>query len=653
LEDNLSDRELVRRTLAGPEPAFAFVYAASEAEFTAALARDKFGLILSDFTLPDYNGTAALALARKMCPDVPYLFVSGTLTEEQAIESLLAGATDYVLKDRPERLGPAVRRALREAGERARRRVAEDALRRTEARFRDIFENSVEGIYQSTREGRFLDANRAMARLCGYASPEELCAEVRDIARDLYVDRARRLDFVQRLDDLGEVLAYESQIRRKDGTAIWISQNARAVRGAQGELLHYEGMVTDITARKASEEALQLSEQQRGELEAQLLQAQKMEAVGQLAGGIAHDFNNVLTVVIGYARLLLDEGKVPRDAVDPLTQIYNAGNRAANLTRQLLVFSRKQPVNRQIINLNGVADEIFLMLRPLIGEHIGLDRALSPAPCLVEADTGMIEQVLMNLAVNARDAMPQGGTLSIATMPVTVANAASRRHPEARTGEFICLSMCDTGCGIAPEILSRIFEPFFTTKDVGHGTGLGLAMAFGIVKQHHGWIEVESSVGVGTCFRILLPAVQQAAAVPAPHAPAMAASARGSETLLLVEDETSVREFAAAVLRSHGYRVLQACSGIEALEVWKWHGPRVALLVTDLVMPEGLGGVELAARLRQERPALRVVLSSGYANEVIGEKFRPPAGTHFIAKPYKPQALAEIVRGALDDIFDR
>jgi CheY-like chemotaxis protein len=272
---------------------------------------------------------------------------------------------------------------------------------------------------------------------------------------------------------------------------------------------------------------------------------------------------------------------------------------------------------------------------------------------LVEADTGMIEQVLMNLAVNARDAMPQGGTLSIATMPVTVANAASRRHPEARTGEFICLSMCDTGCGIAPEILSRIFEPFFTTKDVGHGTGLGLAMAFGIVKQHHGWIEVESSVGVGTCFRILLPAVQQAAAVPTHYAPAMAASARGSETLLLVEDETSVREFAAAVLRSHGYRVLQACSGIEALEVWKWHGPRVALLVTDLVMPEGLGGVELAARLRQEKPALRVVLSSGYANEMIGEQFRPPTGTHFIAKPYTPQALAEIVRGALDDIFDR
>ena len=653
LEDNLDDRELVRRALDEEPASWTMVYAASQAEFGAALSGGDFDLILSDHTLPDYDGPSALRLARERCPDVPYLFVTGTLGDEQAIETLLNGATDCIAKNRLEPLRPAVRRALRESGERARRRLAEAALRRAEARFRDMFENSVEGIYQTTPEGRFLDANRAMARLCGYASPEQLCAEVCDIGRDLYADPERRREFVRILDQFGAVLAFETLIRRKDGTLVWICQNARVVRGPQGELLHYEGMVTDITARKDSEEALRRSEQQRRELEAQLLQAQKMEAVGQLAGGLAHDFNNVLTVVIGYARLLLDEGDLSRQVVDSLTQIYNAGNRAANLTRQLLVFSRKQPVKREATDLNGIANEIALMLRRLIGEHIALNLELAPAPCLAEADAGMIEQVLVNLAVNARDAMPKGGTLTIGTENLAIVDARSRGHAAARDGQFVSVAMRDTGCGISPKDRPRIFEPFFTTKDVGRGTGLGLAMAFGIVQQHQGWIEVESAVGEGSCFRIVLPAAQRPRSAAAARPVAPAAVAGGSETILLVEDEASVREFATAVLRSHGYRVLQACSGVDALEVWHWHAARISLLASDLVMPEGLGGVELAARLRRERPTLRVLLTSGYANEVIGEQFRPPPGTHFITKPYKPLGLARAVRDALDDHFDR
>ncbi len=767
LEHHEPDRGLVRQALADEETACEFVYVSSEAEFAAALERGKFDLILSNFTMPGYNGGSALALAQAKCPEVPYLFVSGTIGEERAIEILKSGATDYVLKERIDRLRPAVRRALREAGERARRLAAEEALRKAEARFRDIFENAVEGIYQSNPQGRLLEVNHTMARLCGYASPEELCASVHDLGHDLHVDPPRRSEFDRLLNSRGELLAYESQIRRKDGTIIWISENARAVRDTQGGLLYYESMVTDITARKTSEEALLRSEERFREmaeriddvfyvvaldtgfssyvspayaqiwgrppaelhaqpaqwagaivpedramvlaaraqlahgkeyrleyrirrpdgelrwigdrcypirepdggikhavgvatditrhrqLEGQLLQAQKMEAVGQLAGGVAHDFNNVLTVVIGYTRLLLDGGTMPADAIEPLTQIFIAGTRAANLTRQLLVFSRKQTVNRRNIDLNQVAGEFAQMIRRLIGEHIKLELALSAVPCTAEVDAGMMEQVLMNLAVNARDAMPNGGTLTIGTEQLTIADAAARRHPEARPGEFVCLSVRDTGCGIPTENLTRIFEPFFTTKDVGHGTGLGLAMVFGIVHQHQGWIELESAVGAGTCFRILLPSRSSATTTPVSLPTKPAPARRGSETMLLVEDEPAVREFAVAVLRSHGYRVLQACSGIDALEVWKWHGARIALLVTDLVLPDGLSGVELAARLRKEKPTLKVVLTSGYASETIGEEFRPPAGMHFIHKPYKPQLLAQTVRDALDDSFNR
>ncbi len=764
LEHNEPDRGLVREALVDEEIAYEFVYASSKTEFAAALDRGKFDLIFSDFTTHTDDGEAALALVQEKCPEVPYLFVSGTIGEERAIESLKSGATDYVLKERIERLRPAVRRALREAGERARRCAAEAALRGAEARFRDIFENAVEGIYQASPQGRLLSVNHAMARLCGYASPEELCAQVRDLARDLHVEPAHYAELVRLLNERGEVLAYQMPLERKDGVAIWISANARAVRGARGELLYYEGMVTDITARKAAEEALRRSEERFREmaeriddvfyiaaldtgrwlyvspayeqiwglsraeldaqpaqwtgaivpedralvltareqlahgkefrieyrirrpddtlrwiedrsypiresagevkravgvamditrrrlLEAQLLQAQKMEAVGQLAGGVAHDFNNVLTVVIGYARLLLDRGAMPPEAIGPLTQIFTAGTRAANLTRQLLVFSRKQTVNRRTLDLNLVAGEFSEMLRRLVGERIKLELALAPEPCLAEADAGMMEQVLMNLAVNARDAMPNGGTLAIATGHITIVDAAARRQSEARPGRFVCLSVRDTGCGIPPENLRRIFEPFFTTKKAGHGTGLGLATVFGIVHQHLGWIELESAVGTGTCFRVLLPAVPHAAGGPARDpAKTSAVPWRGLETMLLVEDEPAVREYAVAVLSGEGYRVLSASSGIDALEVWKWHGSRISLLVTDLVLPDGLGGVELAAQLRKEKPALKVVFTSGYADETIGEEDCPPAGTHFIRKPYKPKALAQAVRDALDE----
>ncbi|MES2694453.1 MAG: response regulator [Verrucomicrobiota bacterium] len=638
MEDDKSDREIVRLALANAEIDFEFFYAASRSDFSTALEAANFDLILADFTLPGYDGAKALSAAQEKCPDVPFLFVSGTIGEEQAVECLRRGAADYVLKDRLTRLLPAIRRALSEAEMRARHLAAENALRHSEARFRAMAA-SVEHVFWIAGAGarEFLYVSPAYEHIWGrpvadlYAQPTEWLAaivpndrpEVRDAREQLAAGKEYRVEY---------------RIRHPDGSVRWIEDRGYPLRES-GEMGHLVGVAMDITRRK--------------HLEAQLLQAQKMEAVGQLAGGIAHDFNNMLTVINGYARLLLDAGTLTPEANHSLTQIYNAGVRASNLTRQLLVFSRKHSVERRAVDLNGVVDEIATMLRRVIGEHIGLKLKLAAAPAMADADPGMIEQVLMNLAVNARDAMTGGGELTIGTEPIAIEDAATRHHTDARPGEFICLSVRDTGSGISPENLPRIFEPFFTTKDVGRGTGLGLAMVFGIVQQHKGWVEVESTVGAGTCFRVLLPTAQGEAATASRNLLGFVPVRGGNETMLLVEDDATVREFAVAVLRAHGYRVLQAASGVDALEVWKWHQSRITLLFSDLVLPDGLGGVELAGRLRQAKPTLKVVLTSGYAGETIGEEFRPPPGTHFIHKPYKPQVLTEAVRDALDDNFNR
>jgi two-component system, cell cycle sensor histidine kinase and response regulator CckA len=513
------------------------------------------------------------------------------------------------------------------------------SLRNSEECFREMA-GRIDDVFYSTdlATGRLLFVSPAYEKIWGrrvedlYVQPGQWTIAI--VPEDRVAALFAREQLVH-----GKDYSIEYRIRRPDGELRWIEDRSFPMREARGGSNRAVGVAIDITRRR--------------QLEAQLLQAQKMEAVGQLAGGVAHDFNNLLTVVIGYARLLLDRGSMPVESIAPLTQIFNAGTRAANLTRQLLVFSRDQPVNRVVIDLNAVAAEISVMLRRVIGEHIRLDLALQPGVCPVEADAGMIEQVLMNLAVNARDAMQSGGTLTIKTSLLTLDEEAARRIPGARAGEFIYLAVSDTGCGIPPEILRKVFEPFFTTKREGQGTGLGLSMVFGIVKQHQGWIELESVVGSGTCFRIALPAAPSADVALSRRPLRTEAATGGTETILLVEDDPAVREFAVAVLGGQGYRVLQAHSGVEALEVWKWHSARIALVFSDLVMPDGLGGVELAAKLRNEKPTLRVVLTSGYANETIGEEFRPPVATHFVHKPYKPQVLVRAVRDALDDNYNR
>jgi signal transduction histidine kinase/ActR/RegA family two-component response regulator len=392
-----------------------------------------------------------------------------------------------------------------------------------------------------------------------------------------------------------------------------------------------------------TEEALQATQEQ-------LRQSQKLEAIGQLAGGVAHDFNNLLTVIRGNTELvLMSPSQLSHVGVECLNQTVAAADRAAKLTRQLLAFSRKQVMQSQPLNLSEVVSNTSKMLKRIIGEHIHLQCCCGSALPLTEADAGMLEQVLVNLVVNARDAMPRGGQLIIRTASKVFGPQEMRSHEEARPGHFVTLEVSDTGTGIAPEDLPHIFEPFFTTKEIGKGTGLGLATVYGIVKQHQGWIEVATQVGSGSTFTIFLPAIEASV----PQKPAVFESAYlpgGHETILLVEDEDSVRLLTRRLLEQFGYTVHEASSGRAALELYRSSSVHFDLLLTDIIMPGGLSGRDLAAQLRAANPSLKVIFISGYSGEALGHEteFVRQTQSRFLAKPCSPQLLLQTVRQYLD-----
>lgn len=382
-------------------------------------------------------------------------------------------------------------------------------------------------------------------------------------------------------------------------------------------------------------------------LEAQYRHAQKLESVGQMAAGIAHDYNNILTVIQGYADCLLGSNKDDEALTGQLKQIAGAARRAATLTRKLLTFSRKQVIQARALDINAVLEDLGKMLPRLLGEDINLITQYEETLPAIEADEGMLEQVVMNLAVNARDAMPKGGRLTICTSLVIIDDNYVRQRPEAHSGRFIALTVEDTGCGMDTTVLTRIFEPFFSTKEVGRGTGLGLATVYGIVKQHQGWVEVGSQVGVGTTFRIYFPALQSMTVETDDQNDSAMMTSGGRETILLVEDEPVLRELVAKVLKGYQYRVLEAETGVHALQVWNEYQGKIDLLLTDMVMPGGVSGAELAQRLRQCKADLRVIYSSGYSSEIVGKNFSEN-DLIFLAKPYRPPQLAHRVRKCLD-----
>jgi len=511
------------------------------------------------------------------------------------------------------------------------RRRAESALRESEARLREITE-TIEDVFWVTDAPmqRILYVSPAYERIWGrtcaslYESPGSWLEAVHPDDRD----RVRQVVERQRA---GEAYDQTYRIRRPDGAVRWIRDLGYPVRNEAGDIVRVVGVARDLTDRKQMEE--------------QLRQAQKMEAVGRLAGGVAHDFNNILASIRLEAELLEGRGDFSDDVRAALLEIRTAADRAADLTRQLLLFSRKQAMQPRDLDLNDVVTGVAKMLQRIIGEDVRLQLNLHSHPLMIRADAGMLNQLLMNLVVNARDAMPGGGRLIIETGERNLAAADVASIPRASAGRRVHLRVTDTGSGIAPDNLSRIFEPFFTTKEPGKGTGLGLATVFGIVEQHGGWIAVESTVGQGTTFEVFLPAIEGAVAAAAPR---VRLPRGGSETILLVEDERGVRAVTRKVLERAGYRVLEAANGVEALAVGERHRADIQLLLTDIVMPEGVSGPELAARLRADNPGLRVVFTSGYSADIADREFSLQRGQSFIQKPASQQELLDTIRRCLD-----
>ncbi len=628
------DGDLIRQAVIAGGLVCNFTHVTTRKDFTAALGQQLFDVILSDYTLPGYDGVTALVDARMAQPDTPLIFVSGTIGEERAIEILKEGATDYVLKHRLARLVPSIRRAVQEAREKIRRQKAEQALHDSEERLREMADNISEVFWVRAADGFSIHyVSLAYEQIWGRSRVALRLNPKSWLDAVMPEDKAALLHALVQLGQ-GTPYTVEYRIVRPDEQVRWIEERAFPVRNPLGPVERVVAASIDITERKLLAE--------------QLKQSQKVEAIGQLAGGIAHDFSNMLSVINGYSILLLDNQALPPAIAESLRQIYVAGGRAATLTRQLLIFSRKAQAHFQPVDLNEVISELTSMLRRLIGEQITLQLDLARDLPAAYADTSMLEQVLMNLVVNARDAMPGSGGMVISTGSSEVTEADCLRSPDARPGAFVWLAVRDTGTGIPPEILSRIFEPFFTTKQAGRGTGLGLSTVLGIARQHGGWVEVESEVGAGTLFRVFLPPAPAQPAV-APVAPAIPTAATGGkETVLLVEDEDSVREYARTVLEMYGYRVLQAASGVEAVETWKWHGDRITVLLTDLVMPDDMTGLELAEKLRALRPELKVLFCSGYGADTAAEMLATCKGYAFLQKPYQPKTLARLLREVID-----
>jgi two-component system, cell cycle sensor histidine kinase and response regulator CckA len=510
------------------------------------------------------------------------------------------------------------------------RKHAEEELRQSEERYRDLVENAHDIIYTHDLEGNYKSINAAAEQITGYTREEALRMNITQTVPPEQLETVRQMIARKLAGD--RITAYELEIIAKDGRRIPVEVNTALII-QDGVAVGIQGIARDVTERK--------------KLEQQLRQAQKMEAIGLLAGGVAHDFNNLLTVIIGYSDLtitrLRDDDPLQRN----LEEIRRAGNFAASLTRQLLAFSRKQILQPRVLDLNSVVAEMGRMLRRLIGEDVELRTVLRPDLGKIRADPGQIEQVLMNLAINARDAMPGGGKLTIETQAVTFTEELADQPFAVSAGIYVKLLVTDTGIGMDEETVARIFEPFFTTKESGRGTGLGLSTVYGIIKQSGGYVLVHSEVGRGTTFAVYLPQVD-AGSEEYKLSTAIQDHLQDNETILLVEDQDTVRRTVSKILETYGYQVLEARNGGSALLLCERYEKPIDLLLTDVVMPE-MSGRELADRLASQHPEMKVLYMSGYIDDVIVHHGVLDEGTAFIQKPFAADVLARKVREVLGD----
>lgn len=632
LDDRLDDVELLAHELERGGLVHTWRHVATKADYLEQLEWPP-DVILADYSLPQFSAPEALELLQTRGLDIPFIVISGSVGEETAVNLLKKGAADYLLKDRLGRVSLAVKRALDERAQRLAVQKAELRLREEEERTRFALEASRVGTWEAdlrTGGARWSETLEALHGLEPGSFGGTLDAFLEQMHPEDRQHAIAEIDRATREHTESSIL-YRSV--RADGTVHWIRGRGRTFYDESGVPIRAAGVGFDVTEVRA--------------LEAQYRQAQKMEAVGQLAGGVAHDFNNLLTVIQGFCSIVLEQPGHPDEP--ELKQILQAADRATSLTRQLLAFSRRQILETSVFDLRESVDRLVPMLRRLIGENIDIGVTTPSEACAVRADCGQVEQVILNLAVNARDAMTSGGKLLFEIDEVTLDQSYCRTREDVVPGVYVMLAVSDTGSGMDAKVIERIFEPFFTTKGKDKGTGLGLSTVFGIIKQSGGHIAVYSEIGRGTTFKVYLPRVVDAA-VERVETPVPAIEPDGaSEMLMVVEDDEGVRQLIASVLKRRGYRMLIAATPGEALRMFEQETPAIDLLLTDVVLPE-MSGRDLAEQLRQRQPGLPVLFMSGYTDAAIVDHGTLQKGTPFIQKPFTPDSLSLKLRQVLDAV---
>ncbi|HEX2657470.1 MAG TPA: response regulator [Polyangia bacterium] len=638
VEDDESDAELVRIELERGGFDLDWNRVDTESGLAAALSQS-WDIIISDFAMPGFSGLRAFDMYRRVGKDIPFIFVSGALGEDRAVQAMRAGARDYFLKSNLTRLTEAVRRELKEANNRRERRLADEMTLREQRRLALAIEASNAGVFELGLAGdNGVEFSGAWPDILGFDLAE--LPKTTEALGAWALERLHPEDEAAVSEGLRafhagqrERYAAEFRLRHRKGRWVDLAMFARAMeRGPGGAPTRVAGVVLDQSASR--------------QLEAQLRQAQKMEAVGQLAGGVAHDFNNLLTAILSFGTFALEAVPASSPEAQDIQEVLRAAQRAQTLTSQLLAFSRKTAIAPRIVNLNDVVDSAGRILARLLGADIDLKIQTAPELGNAKIDREAFEQVLLNLAVNARDAMPEGGQLTIETDNVFLDTSPSIGHgADVPPGDYVVIAVSDSGTGMTPETQARIFEPFFTTKEPGRGTGLGLSTCYGIVKQAEGFIWVYSELGKGTTFRVYLPRVAEPKDVLEKREEPL--DPRGTETILVAEDDDQVRQLAVRSLKRLGYTVIEATNGEDALKKCADPNLRVDLLLTDVVMPV-LGGRQLVDRLKALRPSLPALYMSGYAQAAITHRGVLDPGTHIIQKPFTPDMLTRRIRQILD-----
>lgn len=616
IDDNPDDRILIIREIKKEFPQTEIEEVTEKKEFEKALEKMDFDLVITDFQLKWSNGIEILREIKKRNKFIPVIMFTLTGSEEIAVEAMKNGLDDYVLKT-PKHL-MRLRASIRSVFEKA---IEKKEKEETKIKYKELFENLPVGIYRTDYEGKIIEFNPALLEMFGYTEEEFKKLRV----QDMYADPEDRENFIKKIEKSGILKGYESQFKRKDGKTFWGKETARAIKDEKGTIKYFEGIIIDITKEKI--------------LQQELIQSQRMEAIGKLTGGIAHDFNNILTAIMGFADLLLSTSGINEKEKTYIEEIKKSADRAAILTKKLLAFSRRQLLTFEIVNINDVILDISEVLKRLLGENIELILDLEKKLWPSKVDKTQIQQVIMNLAVNARDAMPAGGKLIIKTKNIIIDEEYYEIHPDAKMGNFILITVEDTGTGISKDIINYIFEPFFTTKPPGEGTGLGLSVAYGIVKQHDGWINVYSEEGRGTSFKIYLPAYFGEEEFKKEKKETFIKEGK-KQKILIVEDEENIRKFLSTLLIKNNYIPFEAKNAKEALKIFEEE--EIEAVICDMVLPDR-SGVELVEEFILKRPNLKVIISSGYINKQKEFEKIKKQGWYFIPKPYTSSQILEIL----------